>query len=102
MNDEYKHLEADFVKFAETRDCVGIKGHRSVGGFRASMKTWMTEGSHGSAEIQENIMSHQFGNTVSRRYTHTELIEQRAIIMERWANFVTKNETNNVVGFRHG
>ena len=72
------------------------------GGFRASMKTWMTEGSHGSAEIQENIMSHQFGNTVSRRYTHTELIEQRAIIMERWANFVTKNEANNVVDFRHG
>ena len=36
MNDEYKSLEADFVKFAGERDCVGIKGHRSVGGFRAS------------------------------------------------------------------
>jgi phosphoserine aminotransferase len=36
MNDEYKDLEADFMKFATGRGMVGIKGHRSVGGFRAS------------------------------------------------------------------
>ena len=36
MKDEYKEKEADFVKFAGERNCVGIKGHRSVGGFRAS------------------------------------------------------------------
>ena len=33
---EYKELEADFLKFATERGMVGIKGHRSVGGFRAS------------------------------------------------------------------
>ena len=36
MNDEYKDLEADFMQFATERGMVGIKGHRSVGGFRAS------------------------------------------------------------------
>lgn len=36
MNDEYKELEADFLQFATERGMVGIKGHRSVGGFRAS------------------------------------------------------------------
>ena len=36
MNDEYKDLEAEFMKFATERGMVGIKGHRSVGGFRAS------------------------------------------------------------------
>ena len=36
MSDEYKDLEADFMKFATERGMVGIKGHRSVGGFRAS------------------------------------------------------------------
>ena len=36
MKDEYKELEADFMKFATERGMVGIKGHRSVGGFRAS------------------------------------------------------------------
>ncbi len=37
MNDEYKELEADFLKFATERGMVGVKGHRSVGGFRASL-----------------------------------------------------------------
>lgn len=36
MNDEYKELEEEFGKFAASRGMVGIKGHRSVGGFRAS------------------------------------------------------------------
>ncbi len=37
MNDEYQELEADFLKFATEQGMVGIKGHRSVGGFRASI-----------------------------------------------------------------
>ena len=36
MNDGYKELEAEFLQFATERGMVGIKGHRSVGGFRAS------------------------------------------------------------------
>ena len=36
MNDEYKELEKPFFDFATERGMVGIKGHRSVGGFRAS------------------------------------------------------------------
>ena len=36
MAPEYKDLEADFLKFATEKGMVGIKGHRSVGGFRAS------------------------------------------------------------------
>ncbi|MBS0011332.1 MAG: 3-phosphoserine/phosphohydroxythreonine transaminase [Bacteroidales bacterium] len=37
MNDEYKELEADFLSSATSRGMIGIKGHRSVGGFRASL-----------------------------------------------------------------
>lgn len=37
MTPEYKELEKDFVDFATERGIVGIKGHRSVGGFRASL-----------------------------------------------------------------
>lgn len=36
MNEEYKELEAEFLKFATGKGISGIKGHRSVGGFRAS------------------------------------------------------------------
>ena len=37
MADKYKDKEADFMAFAKERGMVGIKGHRSVGGFRASI-----------------------------------------------------------------
>lgn len=37
MNDEYKELEPKFLEYAVSQGMVGIKGHRSVGGFRASI-----------------------------------------------------------------
>lgn len=33
----HENLEADFMAFAKEKGMVGIKGHRSVGGFRASI-----------------------------------------------------------------
>ena len=37
LKPEYKELEADFFEFVKERGIVGLKGHRSVGGFRASI-----------------------------------------------------------------
>ena len=37
MKPEYAELEKGFVDYAATKGIVGIKGHRSVGGFRASL-----------------------------------------------------------------
>jgi phosphoserine aminotransferase len=37
MKPEYKELEQEFIDFAGTKGIMGIKGHRSVGGFRASL-----------------------------------------------------------------
>jgi phosphoserine aminotransferase len=36
MNEEYKELEKPFLDYAISQGMVGVKGHRSVGGFRAS------------------------------------------------------------------
>lgn len=36
LKDEYADLQDDFFKFATAKGMVGIKGHRLVGGFRAS------------------------------------------------------------------
>ncbi len=36
LQDEYAELQADFMAYAKERNIVGIKGHRLVGGFRAS------------------------------------------------------------------
>ena len=37
MSEGHEDLQDEFLKFATERDMVGIKGHRSVGGFRASI-----------------------------------------------------------------
>lgn len=45
MKEEYKEKEADFLAFATSRGMSGIKGHRSVGGFRASIYNAMPRSS---------------------------------------------------------
>ncbi len=36
MSEKYKDLEKEFLDFASSKGMIGLKGHRSVGGFRAS------------------------------------------------------------------
>ena len=45
MMEEYKDKEADFLAFATERGMSGLKGHRSVGGFRASIYNAMPKAS---------------------------------------------------------
>jgi len=45
MNEEYKELEKEFGEFAQARGLDGLKGHRSVGGFRASTYNALPESS---------------------------------------------------------
>jgi phosphoserine aminotransferase len=45
MNEEYLDLESEFNKFATAAGMIGIKGHRSVGGFRASIYNAMSKSS---------------------------------------------------------
>ena len=45
MNDEYKELEKEFGDFAISKGMDGLKGHRSVGGFRASTYNALPESS---------------------------------------------------------
>lgn len=42
LKDEYKDLQNKFLAFASEKGLVGIKGHRLVGGFRASSYNAMT------------------------------------------------------------
>lgn len=37
MAEGYEYLQDEFMEFAKSKGMVGIKGHRSVGGFRASI-----------------------------------------------------------------
>jgi phosphoserine aminotransferase len=58
MNDEYKDLEQDFLTFAQQKGMVGIKGHRDVGGFRASCYNAMPlEGVKALVEVMKEYES---------------------------------------------
>jgi phosphoserine aminotransferase len=45
MEKGYEHLEDDFLKVCKANGIVGLKGHRSVGGFRASIYNAMAKSS---------------------------------------------------------
>jgi phosphoserine aminotransferase len=45
LKPEYKEKEADFLELAASRGMSGLKGHRSVGGFRASVYNAMPKSS---------------------------------------------------------
>ena len=56
MNDEYAELEKPFFEFATERGMVGIKGHRSVGGLRASCYNAMTmEGVNALVKVMQDF-----------------------------------------------
>lgn len=45
MQEQYAPLEKEFLKLCEGNGLVGLKGHRSVGGFRASLYNAMPKSS---------------------------------------------------------
>lgn len=56
MSDEYKELEKPFLDYATSNGMVGIKGHRSVGGFRASCYNAMSvEGVKALVKCMQNF-----------------------------------------------
>jgi len=60
MKEEYKSKEADFLAFATGKSMSGLKGHRSVGGFRASIYNAMPQTSvqaliDAMKEFEQNI-----------------------------------------------
>ena len=43
MAETHKALEAEFLALCNAEGCVGVKGYRTVGGFRASIYNAMTK-----------------------------------------------------------
>ena len=64
-------------------------------GFRSSLRTWLAECTDAPHEVCETILAHASGTAVQKAYRRTDFIQQRAILMERWAGFVLGE--NNVM-----
>jgi integrase len=65
-------------------------------GFRSSLRDWIAETTDTPHEVAEMVLSHKVGGTVERAYRRTDFIEQRRILMERWAHVVT-GQSGNVI-----
>lgn len=57
-------------------------------GFRSSLRDWMAETTDTPHEVAEMVLSHKVGGSVERAYRRTDFLEQRAILMERWGDFI--------------
>lgn len=57
-------------------------------GFRSSLRVWLAETTETPHEIAESCLGHTVGGAVERAYRRTDYLEQRRIVMARWAKHV--------------
>lgn len=57
-------------------------------GFRSSFRTWCAEATDAPREVAEMALAHETGSKVERAYKRTDFLEQRRVLMERWAQLV--------------
>ena len=58
-------------------------------GFRSSLRTWLAEVTDAPHEVAETVLGHVAGTLVQRAYRRTDYLEQRQILLERWAAHCT-------------
>lgn len=62
-------------------------------GFRSSFRDWCSENAY-SRDLAERALAHTVQNKVEAAYHRTDLLEQRRVMMDAWAEFVTKASQN--------
>lgn len=58
-------------------------------GFRTSLRVWLAETTDASHEVQETMIAHTTGSKAVRSYRRTDFLEQRRVLADRWADYVT-------------
>lgn len=58
-------------------------------GFRTSLRTWLAEATDAPHEVAETMLGHVTDSGVVRAYRRTDYLEQRRVLLERWADHVT-------------
>lgn len=58
-------------------------------GFRSSLRTWLSEATDAPHEIAETMVGHVAGSAVVRAYRRSDFLDQRRVLMQRWADHVT-------------
>ena len=68
-------------------------------GFRSSFRDWCSEEIGEGFEIAaEMALAHNVGNATRRAYARSNLLDQRRVLMEAWANYVVGDEPAWLLG----
>lgn len=70
-------------------------------GFRTSFRSWVQDHDAATYDVAEKALGHIVGGKVERSYARSDLLDQRRILMEKWAAFVTGAEAK-VIQLRRG
>ncbi|WP_298855767.1 site-specific integrase [uncultured Ruegeria sp.] len=76
--------DATMARLMERRD-MQARPH----GFRSSFRDWVAETTNTPHEVAETCLGHVVGGSVERAYRRTDHLDQRRILMQRWADFAT-------------
>jgi integrase len=69
-------------------------------GFRSSLRTWLAEVTDAPHEVAETVLGHVAGTSVQRAYRRTDYLEQRRVLLERWAGHCTGQSGAGMVEMR--
>ncbi|WP_121631159.1 tyrosine-type recombinase/integrase [Tropicibacter alexandrii] len=58
-------------------------------GFRSSLRDWLAEATTAPHEVAETMLGHVTDGAVVRAYRRTDFLDQRRVLLERWADHVT-------------
>lgn len=62
-------------------------------GFRSSLRDWIAETTTTPHDIAETVLAHTVGGKVERSYRRTDFLEQRRVLMERWGQHVSGQQS---------
>jgi integrase len=58
-------------------------------GIRATFRSWVAEVDPSLYAVAETALAHKVGSIVERTYARNDFLEQRRLLMKRWADHVT-------------
>ena len=92
-------LNAHTMKMLLLRIATGA----SVHGFRSSFRMWVAEQTNFPGELAELALAHRVSSAVEAAYQRSDLFEKRRKLMDAWADYCSKNQSNaEVIPFRTG
>ena len=85
----YGPVTANAIEKALTTIGEGGRPH----GFRTSFRTWVQDTEAETFDVAETALGHRYGTSVERSYARSDLLDRRAALAAKWAEFVTSTAT---------